>query len=211
MIVAAAVCPHPLLMFRELGGLVDPVAEVRAACLAAVAALVAVADEVVVVGGTDAFFSSTPVSREPDPLSIRVGRRLLADAGSIPPGDDVVVAHDASPAEAAAVGASLAEGPTRTALLVLGDLSARRAESGGPGTYDQRAEAFDGSVVAALAAGDPAALGSLDAGLAEELLVAGRAALQVLSGLAVPSTAEVAYAAAPYGLGYVVALWRFDA
>ena len=57
-IVAAAVCPHPLLMFRELGGAVDPVAEARAASLAAVAAVAAVADEVVVVGATDAYLSS---------------------------------------------------------------------------------------------------------------------------------------------------------
>ena len=70
-IVAAAVCPHPLLMFRELGGAVDPVAEARAASLAAVAAVAAAADEVVVVGATDAYLSSPQVGVEPDPLSIR--------------------------------------------------------------------------------------------------------------------------------------------
>lgn len=210
MIRAAAVCPHPLLMFRELGGIADPIADVRAACLAAVATVVAEADEVVVVGGTDAYFSSPQVGREADPLSIRVGRRLLADAGAIPPGDDVVVSASAAVAAAAALGARLDEGPTRTALLVMGDLSARRARSGGPGTYDERAESFDASVVDALAAGDPVALGSLDVALADELQVAGRAALQVLSGLRSPATAAVTHAAAPYGVGYVVALWRFD-
>ena len=62
MITAAAFCPHPLLMFRELGGIADPVADLRAACLAAVASVAGAADEVVVVGGSDAFFSSPSVS-----------------------------------------------------------------------------------------------------------------------------------------------------
>ena len=65
MVVAAAVCPHPLLMFRELGGAVDPVAEARAASLAAVAAVAAAADEVVVVGATDAYLSSPQVGPSP--------------------------------------------------------------------------------------------------------------------------------------------------
>ena len=209
MVVAAAVCPHPLLMFRELGGAVDPVAEARAASLAAVAAVAAVADEVVVVGATDAYLSSPQVGREPDPLSIRVGRRLLADAGALLPGEDVVIGWDAGAAEAADLGRSLGERDVRTALLVMGDLSARRAEEGGPGTYDERAAGFDAQVERALASGDPAALGALDVVLGDELMVAGRAGLQVLSGVPAPATAEVTYAAAPYGVGYVVARWTF--
>jgi len=208
-IVAAAVCPHPLLMFRELGGAVDPIAEARAACLAAVAAVAAAVDEVVVVGGTDAYLSSPQVGAEPDPLSIRVGRRLLADAGALLPGDDVVIGWDVDAAGAAAVGRSLDESDVRTALLVMGDLSARRAKHGGPGTYDERAPAFDAQVELALASGDPTALGALDVALGGELMVAGRAGLQVLSGLPAPGTAEVTYAAAPYGVGYVVARWTW--
>ena len=208
-IVAAAVCPHPLLMFRELGGASDPISEARAASLAAVAAVAAVADEVVVVGGTDAYFSSPQVGVEPDPLSIRVGRRLLADAGALLPGDDVVIAWDADVAQAAALGASLGEDDVQTALLVMGDLSARRAPEGGPGTYDERAAGFDARVEDALATGDPAALAALDTVLGDQLMVAGRAALQVLSGVPAPDAAEVTYAAAPYGVGYVVARWTF--
>ena len=208
-IVAAAVCPHPLLMFRELGGAADPIAEARAASLAAVAAVAAVADEVVVVGATDAYFSSPQVGAEPDPLSIRVGRRLLADAGALLPGDDVVIGWDADAAQAAVLGASLGEDDVRTALLVMGDLSARRAPEGGPGMYDERAAGFDARVEDALAAGDPAALAALDTVLGDQLMVAGRAALQVLSGVPAPDAAEVTYAAAPYGVGYVVARWRW--
>ena len=208
-IVAAAVCPHPLLMFRELGGAVDPVAEARAASLAAVAAVASAADQVMVVGATDAYLSSPQVGAEHDPLSIRVGRRLLADAGALLPGDDVVIGWDADAAEAAALGRSLGERDMRTALLVMGDLSARRAAQGGPGTYDERAAGFDAQVERALVAGDRAALGALDVGLGGELMVAGRAALQVLSGVPAPRTAEVTYAAAPYGVGYVVARWTW--
>lgn len=209
MIIAAAVCPHPPLLFRELGGTVDPVADLRAACVATVASAVEGADEVVVVGGTDAFTSS-PSRRAPgDPLSIRVGRRLLADAAAILPGSAVVVPWDATPADAASLGRSLAEGPGRTALLVMGDLSARRAVDGGPGVYDERAAPFDDAVERALAEGDPAALAALGVSLAAELLVAGRAALQVLSGLRDPDSSEVTWAGAPYGLGYVVARWTW--
>ena len=209
MVVAAAVCPHPLLMFRELGGAVDPVAEARAASLTAVAAVAAVADEVVVVGASDAYLSSPQVGREPDPLSIRVGRRLLADAGALLPGEDVVIGWDAGAAEAADLGRSFGERNVRTALLVMGDLSARRAEEGGPGTYDERAAGFDAQVERALASGDPAALGALDVALGDELMVAGRAGLQVLSGVPAPARSEVTYAAAPYGVGYVVARWTW--
>ena len=45
--------------------------------------------------------------------------------------------------------------------------------------------------------------------LGGELMVAGRAGLQVLSGVPAPGTAEVTYAAAPYGVGYVVARWTW--
>jgi hypothetical protein len=209
VIVAVAVCPHPLLLFRELGGIADPVAELRSACLAAVTSISTGADELVVVGGTDCFFSS-PVRTVPaDPLSIRVGRRLLADAGDIPPGSDEVIPGDATPADAASLGRSLSDGPGRTALLVMGDLSARRAVDGGPGVYDERAEPFDAAVELALAQGDPDALADLDVVVADELLVAGRAALQVLSGLLAPVSSEVTWAGAPYGLGYVVARWTW--
>jgi hypothetical protein len=209
MIVRAAVCPHPLLMFRELGGIADPVPDLRAACLAAVASLTDGVDDVVVVGGSDAYFSSPSREAPGDPLSVRVGRRLLADAGAIPPGSDVVVPWDAAPAVAAELGRSLHEDPDRLALLVMADLSARRAMVGGPGVYDERAEPFDLGVERALALGDPAALADLDVGVAGELLVAGRAALQVLSGLPTPSSSEVTWAGAPYGLGYVVARWAW--
>jgi hypothetical protein len=209
MITRAAVCPHPLLMFRELGGIADPVPDLRAACLAVVSWVTEAADEVLVVGGSDAFFSSSRPGATGAPLSIRAGRRLLADAGAIPPGSDVLLDWDAAPAEAAHLGRSLHDGTGRTGLLVMADLSARRAADGGPGVYDDRAEPFDAAVQRALADGDRDAIAELDVALAEELLVAGRAALQVLSGLPEPASSEVIWAGAPYGLGYAVARWAW--
>ncbi len=56
----------------------------------------------------------------------------------------------------------------------------------------------------ALASGDVAALIDTSAG------AVGRVAYQVLAGLAdpAPRAAEVSYAAAPYGVGYVAGVWR---
>jgi hypothetical protein len=96
VIVAAALVPHPPLLFRELGGLQDPVADLRAAALDTVRALVEDVDEVAVVGAADEArewpatagfdlrrFGTTDARRsEPGlPLSLGVGSRLLRDAG----------------------------------------------------------------------------------------------------------------------------------
>ena len=89
----------------------------------------------------------------------------------------------------------------------MGDGTGRRTPK--PGYLDDRAEPFDASVSAALAAADPAALADLDVVLAEDLLVQGRAAWQVLAGAAAgtPWRGEVTYDAAPYGVGYLVSTW----
>ena len=93
-------------------------------------------------------------------------------------------------------------------LLVMGDGSARRSERA-PGYLDSRAEAFDAQVLAALSAGDGAALSGLDPQLGAELLAAGtpawRAAGTLLAGF--EYTAEVDYAGDPFGVGYFVAHW----
>jgi hypothetical protein len=99
----------------------------------------------------------------------------------------------------------------RVGLLVVGDGSARRTEKA-PGYLDDRAEAFDDGIAAALAAGDPAALGAIDAGLAEELLCAGAPVWRWLSGVIGdqrPASADLVMHDARYGAGYFVAGWRF--
>ncbi|UMG91169.1 hypothetical protein [Nocardioides sp. TF02-7] len=68
-----------------------------------------------------------------------------------------------------------------TGVLVVGNGSAKRTEKA-PGHLDERAEAFDAAVGAALLAPDPAALAALDERLAAELW-ADVAALRELGGL----------------------------
>jgi hypothetical protein len=108
------------------------------------------------------------------------------------------------------LGADLAGGSTRTALLIIGDGSARRGPRA-PGHFDERAGAFDAMVERALRAGDLTALLDLDPALARELMATGRPAWQVLAGalegmarLAV----EVQYAGDPFGVAYLVATLR---
>ncbi|MEV4317180.1 hypothetical protein [Actinocrispum sp. NPDC049592] len=118
----------------------------------------------------------------------------------------VAVPFGASVAECAALAGSLDSGE-RTALLVMADGSASRSLKA-PGYLDARAHEFDAGVVRALACGDSDALLGLDSGLADELLMQGRAALQVL-GAAVPSVrvAEVRHQEDPFGVLYFVAFW----
>ncbi|NLT53329.1 MAG: hypothetical protein GXX79_01920 [Actinomycetales bacterium] len=153
--------------------------------------------------------------RDPSlPLSLALGRLLLDRAGV--PGEPVLqeVAASASAAECLALGEGLAGevGPD-AGWVVLGDGSARRSPKG-PAAFDPRAEPFDRSVEQALRAGDAAALARLDASLAAELLAAGRPAWQVLAGAArlqaPPDRCEVRHAAAPFGVGYLVATWARD-
>jgi hypothetical protein len=142
------------------------------------------------------------------PLSLLVGRTLL-DASSWS-GEVVLqgIAHDAAPEDCVTLGAELVAG-RRTALLVLGDGSARRGPKA-PGYVDDRAEAFDARVAAALAGGDAQALSALEPGTAAELLVAGRAAWQVLAGALGPgrATGRLLHADDPFGVLYLVATWR---
>ena len=227
--VAAVVCPHPPLLFRELSGQQDAVPELRAACREAlVSALASTPDVVVVVGGADEageWDASLPVdvrrfgtSTAPHvsgpgrslPLSLGVGKRLLEEAGwdgdvqyhSLP-----WDAHASSVTEAArAVGK--VEG--RAVLLVLGDGSARRGDKA-PGYVDDRAFGYDDEIGRALAAGDAEALTRLDPALADELGVLGRAAFgvlgEVVAGQDARPRAQVFYRDDPLGVEYAVALW----
>jgi len=76
-----------------------------------------------------------------------------------------------------------------------------------PGYLDPRAAGFDAALERAVRGGDLSALRVMEAGLAGELLAAGRAAWQVLAG-AMPgraTPAEVFYSDAPFGVFYLVA------
>lgn len=96
-------------------------------------------------------------------------------------------------------------------LVVLAD-GARTHAAPGAGRIDERAGTFDAAVATALATADIAALAGLDETLAAELGAQGRAAWQVLAGVArasgTPWEAELLYSGAPFGVGYHVALWQ---
>jgi hypothetical protein len=207
--------------------------ELRAAAAAAVRDLLAARpDLVVVVGAAAEVGPGEPQARgslaaygidltvgrgtsEPAlPLSLTVGLWLL---DSVAPDMSWLlfgVHPETEPHRCAALGAGLADRAMRVAMLVMGDGSARRSTRA-PGYLDDRAEGFDAEVAAALAAAEPQGLLDLDADLAAELLVAGRAAWQVLAGAAQARQAtgaaalsgDVGYAAAPYGVCYLVATW----
>lgn len=232
MSLTVVLCPHPPLLFRELGGAADPVAELREACATAVAALVgAQPDVVVVVGGSDTGSSFDPAAR-PDvrrfgttaprslveerlPLSLGVGRRLLDEAGWAGSTRLAAVPWSASSADLDALAGDVlgsAAGDARIGLLLLGDGSARRGEKA-PGFLDERAFPFDDELARALADGDGTALLDLDDELADELMVGGAAVFRLLGRLAAnagqPQSAGLTYRGDPFGVSYFVARWDF--
>jgi hypothetical protein len=122
---------------------------------------------------------------------------------------------DLSVADCLDLGADLAADPLPMGLLVLAEGPNRIGEAA-PARPDERAEPFDDELRAALSRPDPAAIAAMDPALACELGVSGRPALQVLAGIALTGIALAGgetwqarelYSAAPYGVGYHVAVW----
>ncbi len=230
-VIAAAFCPHPPLLLPEVAA-GEPVA-VRTPAVEAVRWLTCQPiRRVLVLGSGDAptvypsgsvgsfagygvdlrvrFSGSTG---EVDggtslPLALAVGAWLLETAGwtgstngatcdpqgSLP--EIPTFPGGTSPDDGGAVG-----------LLVMGDGSARRSEKA-PGWLDDRSQAYDELVSAALASGDAAAL-AVDLALGAELLAAGAPAWTASAGLLGGRRwrAELSYDDAPYGVGYLVATW----
>jgi hypothetical protein len=233
MIVRAAVCPSPPLLAPELTGRALVLPELREACATAVTRLLSAAPDVVLVAGGDAVTATwDPGDRlnlsawapglgmggrvvcanrkyKPGlPLSLGLGAMLLDAAGYAGPRVMQAVGEGEPAATCLRLGASLTASAPRTALLVVGDGSARRGPAA-PGHFDERAEPFDRAVEQAFSGGDMAALAALDAALARDLMATGRAAWQVLAGAlgAGPAPAtEILYADAPFGVGYFVAV-----
>jgi hypothetical protein len=230
VIVAAAVCPCPPLLARELTGQAEVLPELRAACATAVARLTGAAADVIVVAGPDDETGSWPASGQLDvtpyapalgrgrsallastrpalPLSLGIGARLLDEAGYRGPRAFHGIAALAGPAQCLRLGGEIAASAPRVALLVMGDGTARRSTSA-PGYLDERAAPFDAAVEQAVGDGDLTALAALDPDLAAELLAAGRPAWQVLAGALTEdrTETEILYSAAPFGVAYLVAI-----
>jgi hypothetical protein len=226
VIAAAALCPWPPLLVRELTGAGAVLPELRAACDAAATALLAAGPDLVTVVGPGpvtaacpadgrldvAAFGGLPGTTRPGPgrpvlpPGPGLGAYLLDRAGYTGPRVIWSVGAAESPAACARLGRRLAAAPGRTALLVMGDGSARRSPRA-PGYYDERAAPFDEAVEQAARAGDMGALLALDPGLARDLMATGRPAWQVLAGALTPTpvTVDVRYAGDPLGVKYLVA------
>jgi hypothetical protein len=231
-----AIVPQPPLLVPELvGAAAGEVEPLRTACRDVVGRLPRTHWHAIGVDGTG------PVSVPPGvcgtfrgygvdvPVSLGTGRSaapaalplalLVAGWLSMHAGVDIVageVVHPAtSPFDCLARGKELADELYRDqgtdwAVLVLAD-GARTHAVPGAGRVDERAAGFDASVAAALSTADVEALAGLDPELATALGAQGRAAWQVLAGIAIGSAAdwagELLYSAAPYGVGYHVAFW----
>jgi hypothetical protein len=139
-----------------------------------------------------------------------VAANLLASASITTAATVVELVGD--PSAAAAMLSGQASSTERVGVLVVADGSGCHGDDA-PGKRDDRAASFDAAVAAALAAGDPArlALACADRPLARDLL-ANVDPLAVLASLTAgrpPTVAELLYSAAPLGVGYFVATWRW--
>ncbi len=227
MIVRAALCPSPPLLASGVTGQDVLLPELRDACAAAVAWLLAAGPDTVTVIGPATATATWPPDSAPDlsmhapaaypgpsplPLALVIGAQLLDAAGYSGPRILQSVAESASPAACRELGRDLAADAPRIALLVMGDGSARRSAAA-PGYLDDRAEPFDAAVEQAFRDGDLSALTALDPSLARDLLASGRPAWQALAG-ALPGNSlagtrphtEIIYSAVPFGVAYLVAI-----
>lgn len=220
------IVPGAPLLLPEYQGRTAAAPDLLLACVDAVRSAVATASHVVVVHATD----RDPRSTRP-PIGLRVADHLLAASHLDFDVEHVSVPWDASIDECVATGRALGVEPEPTAtasvasvassrphettLLVVADGSARRSEKA-PGHLDPRAAGVDDAIVAAVRAaaeGGLERLRDLDPDLCDELLVAGRAPLQVLAAaVAAPTEAPGAgwslaslEVSDPFGVLYVVA------
>jgi hypothetical protein len=222
VITNAALCPSPPLLYPGITGRQAVLPELWAACAEAARRLVRdEPEEIVVVGPGDTTGTWAPASRlDPSqfapampstgtpslPLSLGLGAMLLDQAGYRGRRRLHAIGQDEPASTCARLGAELGMSDARTALLVIGDGSARRTLKA-PGYLDPRAAAFDSAVESAIRAGDLDALQRLDPVLARELMATGRPAWQVLSG-AIHSPrprTQILYCDAPFGVTYLVA------
>lgn len=234
MIIAAALCPAPPLLIRELTGADPALPDLRSACLDAVAELTAAGPDVIaIVGAAEqtrtwdgasaldltvfAPRAGRGAARGPGsirvsadlPATLGVGAWLLGQVGH--EGDRLLqaVAHDEPTGRCADIGASIAASGKRVSLLVMADGSARRGLKA-PGYIDERSAGFDAEVERAVRAGRLDALLDIDPALARDLMATGRPAWQVLAGALRGQrvASEVRYEDDPFGVAYLVASIR---
>jgi hypothetical protein len=228
VLTGAALCPATPLLWPQATGRDPVVADLRDACAHAVRRLVETGpDLLAVIGPARATGEWDPGARlDPSvfapgstpragaakaggtalPPALGLGAFLLDQAGYGGQRRLQAVGTTEPAGACAALGRQLRDAGTGTALLVMGDGSARRTLKA-PGYLDSRAGAFDAEAERAVRECDFAALSHLDQQLAQELMVTGWPAWQALAGAAqgLVLTADVLYCDAPFGVGYIVA------
>jgi hypothetical protein len=219
-----AFCPAPPLLLPAVEVRADvATTALRAACATAVAEMLAVGPDVVVVVGECASpgvrfgagdagdlrgfgvdvqipfeVRARPGGRRV-PLPHTLGAWLLDQAGFA--GSRVGV----GPAD---LGRLVRDLPAPVGVLAMGDGSARRSLKA-PGYLDEAAEPFDAGVARALSTGNAAALAALDPDEGARLLAAGTGVWRSV-GAALASREIIArlhHDAAPFGVGYLAATW----
>lgn len=234
MLVSAAVCPHPPLLVQGVGPRHGRRLEVlRDACWSALRELGNASPELLVVVGVGertepeivgvGDFAAYGVPRQvvlpghaPDaaagsgmPLSLSVGAWILERDGWRGQVAGASVARTATRDECERLGADVAERAERVALLVMADGAPGHADDETP-LARSRAGAHDLAFVAAIGSGDPRRILALDDEAAAAAGTDGVKALNVLAGAAADTVfdADVIYDAAPFGVGYTVAVWE---
>jgi hypothetical protein len=179
----------------------DPVTDLRAACVAAVAGLPDAGQVHVVAVPTDEANLARGVE---EPLGHRIARYLLGSRTFMP---DLALPWTAASLLEQDPGTGEHPLPATT-LLVMADGSARRTEKA-PGHLHPDAVAFDDAIEQALREGDAETLASTDLERAEELWSQGAPGFRLLGEVARGRhiRAEVTYADAPYGVAWWVARW----
>jgi hypothetical protein len=205
MIIAAAVCPDPPLLLRELNGTHDSVEPLRESCLRAIDELVSSTPDTIIAIGAD---DGRPHGGLP--LSLRIADRLLTDRWRGPT-EWHMVAPDALGHTCHTTGEALGCRTDRIGLLVMANGSACR-DIKAPGYLDERAHHFDARIVHAIECGDWRVLRDVDTHLAEQLLVQGHAPLRVLGSAMQRANSDrmrcqVHYLDDPFGVLYLVATW----
>jgi hypothetical protein len=233
VICGLAFCPTPPLLVPELAGAAaGELDDLRRACDAALADVLAAEPDVVVVLGAgpvpgpvppDAVGSLAPYGVEVDvplqpgatgavvlPLSVTVGAWLLERSGWTGPREGFVVNEDPmdAPGARAAAALTLRDRTERAALLVMADGSNSRTAKA-PGAFHEDAAGFDARVAAVLGGGDPAPGLRISLDDAREVGAQGWPAWRTAFHAAAAGRwrARLRYDAAPYGVGYLVASW----
>ncbi|GAB2723844.1 class III extradiol ring-cleavage dioxygenase family protein [Nocardia thraciensis] len=149
------------------------------------------------------------------PLAVLVGAWLRGQVAADAVARARIVDAAADPRQCLDLGATLRKEMDAIAepcgVLVVAD-GAATLSTRAPGYLDPRAEGVQQRIDTALAAGDRSALAALDPALCADIEARGRAAYQVLAGLFAADGSdpdvETRYAAAPFGVGYQVSVWR---